>query len=143
MIKERNYCIELIPQGNRGHAVVILKNNEIVDETPAFSNFVDSHLTCFDSFDLENDIFELRNGGIDAVTIAINLINRGVSKTLKFGRNANVTKVAIDENSLYCQDDAESVFNIRIRNENVLESELLRYNIVDLKNTFQFILDIK
>ena len=123
MFKERNYCIELIPQGNRGHAVVILKNNEIVDETPAFSNFVVSHLTCFDSFDIENDIFELRNGGIVGVTIAINLINRGVSRTLKFGRSANLTKVTIDENSLYCQDDAESVFNIRIRNENVFESE--------------------
>ena len=102
-----------------------MKNNEIVDETPAFSNFVDSHLTCFDSFDLENDIFELRNGGDDAVTLAINLINRGVSTPLKFGRNANLIKVAIDANSLYCRDDAEAAFNIRIQNENIIKSQCI------------------
>ena len=125
LFKERNYCIELIPRGNRGNAVVILKNDEIVDTTPALNNFVANHLTCFDSFDLENDIFELRNGGDDAVSVAINLINRGVSKTLKFGLNIDLTATAIDGDHLYCREDAEVSSSIRIRNGEIIKSQCI------------------
>ena len=115
----------MIPRGNLGNAIVILKNDEIVDVTPAFGDFVASHVTCFDSFDLENDIFEIRNGGYDAVLLIINIINRGVSTSLKFGLNGDLTKIAIDRDPLYCNEDGEAASAIRIQNGNIIESECI------------------
>ena len=115
----------MTPQGNRGNAVIILKNDVIVDTTPALNDFVASHVTCFDSFDLENDIFELRNGGDNAVVLTINLINRGVSKSLKFGLHTDLIKIAIDRDSLYCRENAEAVSSLRIKNGNVIDSECI------------------
>ena len=115
----------MVPQGNAGNALKILKNEEIVDTTPALNNFAATHLTCFDSFDLENDIFELRNSGIDAVSLAINLINKGVSTPLKFGLNGDLTKITIDGNQLHCKGDAEAASAIRIQNGNVIDSECI------------------
>ena len=122
---EQKYCIELTPTNNKGNAVGILRNDKIVDTTPAFDDFVAKHVTCFDSFDLKNDILELRNGGIDAVTLAINLRNKGVSTSLKFGLNGDLTTIAIDQNSLYCNEDGEAASTIRIQNGKVIESECI------------------
>ena len=56
------YCFEIVPANETGNAVVILKNNVEVDRTPEMSSFVNTHRTCFDSFDVLNDIVELRYG---------------------------------------------------------------------------------
>ena len=51
----QQYCIEVIPHGsNRGDAISILKNGQLVDTIKR--NFIVTHKTCFDSFDVENDI---------------------------------------------------------------------------------------
>ena len=132
----------MVPRGNAGNALKILKNEEIVDTTPAFNNFAASHLTCFDSFDLENDIFEIRNGGNDAVSLAINLINRGVSTSLKFGLNGDLTMIAIDGSPVYCREDAEAANAIRIQNGNVIDSECIGELSINEKSNFFHLEDI-
>ena len=138
---KENYCIELNPE-DKGEAIDILKNDEIVDTTPAFDEFVASHLTCFDSFDLEHDIFELRNGGVDGVSLAINLINGDVSTSLKFGFNGDLTKITIDGNQLYCRGDAEAASAIRIQNGNVIDSECIGELSINEKSNFFHLEDI-
>ena len=56
-----------------GNAITILLNDQVVDTTPAFEDFVETYKTCFDSFDYENDIIELRNEGYHYARIAIYL----------------------------------------------------------------------
>ena len=55
------YCFEIVPAKEIGNAVVILKNNVEIDRTPEIGSFVNIHRTCFDSFDVLNDIVELRH----------------------------------------------------------------------------------
>ena len=129
----------MIPRGNRGEPVAILKNEKIVDTTPAFDDFVGSHVTCFDSFDLKHDIFELRNGGTDGVSLAINLLHKGVSTSLKFGLNGGLTKITIDGNQLHCREDSEAASAIRIQNGNVIASECIGELSISKKNNCSYL----
>ena len=56
-----NYCIEIIPAGDIGNAVSVLKNDAEVSKTPETSSFVNTFRQCFSSFNLQNDIIELRH----------------------------------------------------------------------------------
>lgn len=83
-----------------------------------------THLICFDRFDVEQDVFELKYGsGNNSMEISVNLINRGVSKKLHFGKNANLDSTVIDENNLSCREDQEITNVIRIQNGTIIESE--------------------
>ena len=77
---DRQYCIEVTLKINgdkNGDEINILKNDQIVDTIPA-NNVFDTHTTCFDSFDLATDIFELRHGGNNnGNEIHIDLVNKG------------------------------------------------------------------
>ena len=83
-----------------------------------------THLICFDRFNMEQDVFELKYGsGNNSMEISVNLINRGVSKKLHFGKNANLDSTIIDENNLSCREDQEITNVIRIQNGTIIESE--------------------
>ena len=83
-----------------------------------------THSTCFDLFDVEQDVFELKYGsGNSSMEISVNLINRGVSKKLHFGKNGNLDSTVIDENNLSCREDQEITNVIRIQNGTIIESE--------------------
>ena len=120
------YCIEVIPQGNQGNSILILQNGQVVDITPGLSNFENNHLICFEDFDLQSDIFELRHsGGNNGVTISVNLIYQGVTSQLLFGIQADLTWIKIDGDGLQCKTDVEAAFTLRIKNGKIIESECI------------------
>ena len=117
------YCIELIPDpSNPGDAISIVKNGHVFDITPAQKDFVETHRTCFDSFDVENDVIELQNGGIHSVTISVNLINGKVTKQLLFGKDADMTWLKIDGDHSGCREDSEKAGVIKIQNGIITKS---------------------
>ena len=123
ILSGEQYCIELIPDpSDPGNGVSILKNGQVVDTTPAQKNFVATHTTCFDSFDLRNDIIELRNGGNHGLTVSVNLINGRLNTQLLFGKNADMTKLRIDGDHNGCREDYEKSSNIKIQNGIIIKS---------------------
>ena len=111
---------------NRGNAILVLKNDRIVDEIPEHNNFVDVHKTCFDHYDVRNDVFELRHsGGNDGVTIHVNLINKGEVNQLLFGSNANLDWFFIDENLANCHENVETAPAIKIKDGSIIKSECI------------------
>ena len=133
--KERDYCIELTPLGNRGNKVLIFKDLTVIDSTPAFFAFDKPHKTCFNSIDVEKDIIELRHeGGSNAVTISIKLINKGHAQQLYFGPSADKIGIAIDGNNFQCSekghhvpghvpDIGEVAFSVEIQNGTIIRSQ--------------------
>ena len=117
------YCIELIPDpSDPGSAVSILKNGQVVDTTPAQKNFAETHTTCFDSFDLQNDIIELQNGGNHGLTISVNLIHGRGNTQLLFGKNADMTWLKIDGDHNGCWEAYEQAGVIKIQNGVITKS---------------------
>ena len=100
-----------------------MKNDQVVDTTPALNDFTETHRTCFDLFNPSQDIIELRNGGIDGVRISLKLIHNGISTQLFFGRNADLASVVIDENNNACGEQNEITSAIRINDGRIIESE--------------------
>ena len=140
-ISARQYCIEVIPQGNHGEAITILKNDQVVDSISAQPWFTKPHTTCFDSFDLENDIFEIRidgNGDAwhhDGTSVFINIINQGVTIPLRFGSNENADWILLDgdlntyprsgdavTDGWYCRTSSEGALAVRIQNNKIIGS---------------------
>ena len=119
------YCIEVTPYADKGDAITILKNDQVVDETPYLNDFNDTHTTCFDSFLPSHDKIELRNGGRDGVRISLKLKNDGNSTELFFGQNADLKSVIIDENENECSKQNEIASAIRIHDGRVIQSECL------------------
>ena len=109
---------------------MILRNDQVVDITPGFPNFVNNHQICFDNFDLQNDIFELRHsGGNNGVTISVNLIYQGVTSQLLFGLDADLSSIKIDGDGLKCKINVEASYNLRILNGKIIESECIGLSI--------------
>ena len=90
--------------------------------TPGKRSFKKSHIQCFNSFDAENDILELRRGGDDGVEISVNLVNNGIISKLRFGRNADLDLVEIDSGHDKCGKSFESANAIRIQNGVIIKS---------------------
>ena len=111
------------PQENEGDAIKILLNDQLVDTVPEFDNFVDPHEKCFNSFDIENDVIKLQSGGIDAVSISVDLIYGDETTSLLFGRNQNTKTLSLDANYPSCHDDSEKAMFIKIKNGTIYESE--------------------
>ena len=128
-------CIKIIPisghYSNEGDAITILRNDEVIDTTPAYADFVNTHETCFESFDMKNDIFELRNGGTDGVKISVILSHGGMTTQLMFGSNEDLTEILIDGNLMNCASSWEHTPSIKIQNGNIVRSackgEFLNY----------------
>jgi len=103
-----------------------LKNDEVVATTPALSEFDKAQIICFDLFDVEKDIIELRSTGKDGREISINLIDEGVTKQLLFGLNADKPWIYIDGNQIQCtsdgREDEESTNVLKIQNGIIIES---------------------
>ena len=95
----------------------------MVDTTPRLNDFNAAHRTCFDLFFPSHDIIELRNGGINGVRISLELIHKGISTQLSFGKNADLTSVVIDGNNNVCDEQNEITSAIRIHDANIIKSE--------------------
>ena len=123
---DRQYCIEVIRKGSdHGDAILVLKNDQIIDTIPG-QNFVDIHLTCLNHFDFENDILQLRHsGGTDGVMIHVNLINKGETQKLLFGKNANLDWFFIDSYHANCHENVETTKEIQIKNGFIIKSECI------------------
>ena len=133
IFSDRTYCIEVIPQGNEGNSILILRNDQVVDITPGLPNFKTSHKICFENFDQQNDILELRHsGGNDGVTISVNLIYQGVTSQLLFGLKADLTWIKIDGDGLKCKKDVEAAYTLRILNGKIIESECIGLSIISI-----------
>ena len=94
----------------------------MVDTTPDFDNFVTPHTKCFGTFDIENDIIELRNDGIDAVSIYVDSIHEGNTTRLLFGQNKNIQKLVIDGHFPKCDQNEEVATHIKIKNGSIYVS---------------------
>ena len=119
---DQQYCLEIIQRQNSGSAISILKNDQIVDTVPAFRTNGTIHIKCFDTFDVENDILELRSEGWDAVAISVNLNNNGTITQLLFGYHGSIDWIELDINGLRCDDDSEVTNRVKIQNGQVIES---------------------
>ena len=120
------YCIEVIPQANKGNAIRILKNDLTVTTIPA--KFTQPQKICFSDSDFKNDIIELRHTGNDGVTIKVNLIEAGKTKPLKFGKNQDLNVLRIDgeaKSSMgwLCGENVESTGSLKVKDGNIIQSE--------------------
>ena len=124
-LSDRRYCIKVTPHSNKGDEIFILKNDHVVDATPALNDFNQAHSTCFDLFFPNLDIIELRNGGVNGVRISLDLIYNGSSTQLLFGHNADLTSVVIDGNNNACSEQNEITSAISIHDERIIKSECI------------------
>ena len=115
----------MTPHSNKGDEIFILKNDHVVDTTPALNDFNQAHRTCFDLFFPNLDIIGLRNGGVNGVRISLDLIYNGSSTQLLFGQNVDLTSVVIDGNDNACGEQNEITSAIRIYDGRILESECI------------------
>ena len=124
------YCIEVIPEGNGGDEILILQNDQVRLTIPPHPNFTETQTVCFDSFDLENDVFEIRhnhgpNGPHDGVSIHVNLNYRDVTTQLLFGQNADLDHIILDSSfndGWWCRPDSEATGTVKIQNSAIIES---------------------
>ena len=100
--------------------------------TPGKRSFKKSHIQCFNSFDAENDILELRRGGDDGVEISVNLVDNGIISKLQFGRNADLDIVEIDTSQDVCGESFESANAIRIQNGVIIKSACVNRDLTGL-----------
>ena len=105
-----------------------MKNDEVVSTTPAFSEFDKAQTICFDLFDVEKDIIELRGTGNNGREISINLIDEGVTTQLLFGPNADKPWIYIDDNQIECTSDEESTNVLKIQNGVIIQSACIVRN---------------
>ena len=102
-----------------------MKNDQLVDTTPALNDFIETHRTCFDLFLPSHDIIELRNGGSDGVRISLEVFHNGSSTQLFFGENGDLTSVVIDENNNACSEQNEITSAIKIHDGRIIKSECI------------------
>ena len=130
------FCIELIPQGNDGDGILILKNGVVESSIRPKPHFASTQTTCWNDFDFQNDIVELRHiGGNDGVSFHVNLIKEGVAKKMLFGSNADIDWIVLDsdlnggnygDDGFYCLALKEAAYAIKIKNGNLIESECVK-----------------
>ena len=113
----QQYCIEIIDSPHYpADGLLILKNDQVVDAIFIDNIYVDTHKTCFDSFDEENDTIEIRDGGgYGGGTISINLIKEGVKTKL-------LSRVIINRDRLECGSNYEYAPAVKIKDGNVIQS---------------------
>ena len=109
-----------------------MKNDEVVSTIPALSEFDKPQTICFDLFDVQKDIIELRSTGNNGREISINLIDAGGTKQLLFGPNADEPWIYIDGNLIQCTsdgpEDGESTYVLKIQNGIIIQSACIGRN---------------
>jgi len=125
------------------NSIQILQNRIVIETIIKFSNY--SHLTCFLEFDTQNDIFELRShvsGEVSYIfiienseiiienfnsyhkaTISMKIIDQGIPKKLKFGKNRDLDLITISSTYTKCDENFEITRIIQLRNGKIIESE--------------------
>ena len=120
----QQYCLEITQRNNKGAAISILKNDQVVDIIPAQRTKGAIHMKCFDTFDVENDILELRPKGTDGVDISVNLNNNGTITKLLFGPDGSMDWIELDTSHARCtQGESESSQFVKIQNGHVIKSQ--------------------
>ena len=120
IFKGQQYCIEIIVSAHYpADRLLILKNDQVVNETPInYFDDDDTHVTCFNSFDEENDTIEIRDGGRTESRISINLLKEGVrTKLLAEGHT-----IVINRDRLECGPNYEYAPAVKIKDGNVIQS---------------------
>ena len=112
----QQYCIEIIDSVHYpADGLLILKNGQVVDTVPTRDNNVETHETCFDSFDEENDTIEIRG---EKGRISINLIKKGVKTKLL----ANGHTIIMNRDRLECGPVVEYAPAVKIKDGKVIQS---------------------
>ena len=70
----------------------------------------------------------MQNGGIDAVSIHVDLIFGANTTKLLFGQIENHQKLTIDGNNAKCNENEEIAAFIKIKNESIYESTCSKFN---------------
>ena len=117
IFKGQQYCIEIIVSAHYpADRLLILKNDQVVNQTPINYYAIDgTHVTCFVSFDEENDTIEIRDGGGTESRISINLIKEGVKTKLS-------KDYIINRDRLECGPNYEYAPAVKIKDGNVIQS---------------------
>ena len=120
----QQYCLEITQRNNKGDAISILKNNQVVDLIPAYRTRGAIHMKCFDTFDVVNDILELRPEGSNGVDISVNLNNNGTITKLLFGPDGSMDWIELDTSHPRCIDgESESAKFVKMQNGRVIQSQ--------------------
>ena len=109
-----------------------MKNGKVVSTIPALSEFDKAETFCFELFDVEKDIIELRSTGKNGREISINLIDGGVTRQLLFGPNADKPWIYIDDNQIQCTSDEESTNVLKIKNGIIIQSACIGRELTQL-----------
>jgi len=138
------------------NSIQILQNRIVIETIIKFSNY--SHLTCFLEFDTQNDIFELRShvsGEVSYIfiienseiiienfnsyhkaTISMKIIDQGIPKKLKFGKNRDLDLITISSTYTKCDENFEITRIIQLRNGKIVESECATKYVLVLRETY-------
>ena len=68
------FCIEITPYNIAGDSISISRWESASGKTSEPTFFKTSNLICFDEFDQQDDIFELKNEGPDTVSKSYNIL---------------------------------------------------------------------
>ena len=79
-------------------------------------------MKCFDSFDVENDILELRAKGSNGAAVSVNLNINGTITKLHFGANRSTDWIELDAWSPRCLEEDESARFVKIQNGHIIHS---------------------
>ena len=82
-------------------------------------------MKCFDSFDVENDILQLRATGIDATSISVKFNNNGTITKFLFGPNGNKDWIVLDNNDSVCNEEEEKAKFLKIQNGQIIHSKCI------------------
>ena len=73
---------------------------EVIELTEKLEGEKWYYLTCFDFFNIQKDIIELRNKGdkeFSSIIVSVKIIDKGKPHDLKFGLNKNIDVISINE----------------------------------------------
>ena len=114
---DRQFCIEVTTYKKRDNNILVMRNDKVVDIILGNKTSIEAQMTCFDSFNIETDIYELQYGkSIINEEISVKLINRGVVKQLLVG-------LKTDFEDPICLPGKISTPSITIQNGSLIASE--------------------
>ena len=145
MLKERSfddlildkYCFKITATGNEKQNISLSRNMEVIELSKKLEGEKWYYLTCFDFFNIQKDIIEIRNKGdkdVSSIIVSVKIIDKGKPHDLKFGLNKNIDVISINEKNQSCTTSFEEAAFILIKNGTVIWSECVQASL--LLNTF-------
>ena len=131
------YCFKISVTGNQKQNISLSRNMEVIELTEKLEGEKWYYLTCFDFYNIQKDIIEIRNKGdkeFSSITVSVKIIDKGKPHDLKFGLNKNIDVISINEKNQSCTKSFEEAAFIRIKNGTIIWSECVQASL--LLNTF-------